>query len=209
MKTLMIIDVHKEFAKVLARVMNSTEGDYVIQQVKSGKDAIKQIEANPDAIDMILLGLEEEKGVSSGLKYARYIRKFHPEIQILACSMYTTGALINRVQKLNLHGYIDKGASMEEFILALGKLSKSEVYFSAKHRQLVKEYFEMLKNRKAPFLSTEEWALIQLLKRGLSFDAIAKELKRNTEWIDMQFRYLLNKFQVTTRWDLILATEKK
>ena len=208
MKKIIIVDVHKAFANLLSRGLDEGNNQYTIQQIPSGKEAIKLLSITPDLIDIILLCLEEKKGRQSGLKYARYIQKHHTKVSILPYSMFTSGALLHQVQNMQLQGYVDKSAPISVFREAVDTISKSRRYFSFPHQKLVDEYRKMLTNQNKVQLSPEEWDLIHLLKRGLSIHAIAKELHRSSEWIGLQFDYLLSRFQVNTRWDLILATEK-
>ncbi|MBI5048650.1 MAG: response regulator [Deltaproteobacteria bacterium] len=120
-KTIIVADDSAFFRVKLSDVL--TEAGHRVRIVKDGAELIKEIQINPNGIDMILLDLQMPNidgfGALEWINNNGLKGKFH----ILAISgVYETAQIIDRLKKHGVEGLMTKAYTPEEIIFRVNKI---------------------------------------------------------------------------------------
>ncbi len=120
-KTIIVADDSEFFRVKLSDVL--TEAGHKVRIVKDGAELIKEIQINPNGIDMILLDLQMPNmdgfGVLEWIKNNGLSGKFH----ILSITgVYETAQVIDRLKELGAEGLMTKAFTPEEIVFRVNKI---------------------------------------------------------------------------------------
>lgn len=116
----------------------------------------------------------------SGIELCRQIKLVHPEVPVLALSMYGDKAHIASALEAGVSGYILKNTGQEELVEALLKLRSGGMFFSNEvSTEMLKTFSEPKKEQeKEPEfkLTTRETEIVKLISKELSNAEIGEQL---------------------------------
>ena len=126
MSTLALIDDHSLLRNGLASLLKNL-GHNILFEADNGKDFIEKL--NPKSIpDLVLLDINMPE--MDGYETAQWIRSNHPDIKVLALSMYDNEMAIIRMLKCGARGYILKDSEPIELKAAIDDVMKKGFYYS-------------------------------------------------------------------------------
>jgi two-component system, NarL family, invasion response regulator UvrY len=201
-----LIDDHNLFRKGMTELINGFPGCKVISEANNGQDFIKNL--NPDELPEVVL-LDVNMPRMDGYQTADWLRQHHPDIKVLALSMFGDENAIIQMLKAGAKGYILKDAEPSELQTAIQTLMQKGFYLSelvsgtllnSIHRQedvskpavLHKE----LNARETEFL---RWAVSEL-----TYKEIADEMCVSTRTVDGYRETLFDKLHVKSRVGLVM-----
>ena len=122
-----LADDHSLIRKGLVELINSFDNYEVLFHVGNGQDLIDRIEAGtlPD-IAMLDVNMPRKDGYET----ASWLKTHHPDIRILALSMYDDETAIIRMLKNGAKGYIFKDAEPRELNEALDAIMTRGYHYS-------------------------------------------------------------------------------
>ncbi len=107
---ILVVDDEENVLDFLKEVVESQ--GYSFSSARSGREAMDKIkEARPNLVllDVVMPGLD-------GLEVLRLIREEDKELPVVMLTAYGTSERIKEAMKLNISGFIPKGASVKEAV---------------------------------------------------------------------------------------------
>ena len=126
MAKIVLTDDHALLRNGLAGLLQNI-GHTVLFEADNGKDFISKLQLN-DLPDVVLLDINMPE--MDGYETAQWIKESHPDIKILALSMYDNEASIIRMLKCGAKGYILKDSEPAELKAAIDALISKGYYYS-------------------------------------------------------------------------------
>jgi DNA-binding NarL/FixJ family response regulator len=121
-----VVDDHDLVRMGLVRLLGDAEGIEVVREGASGEDAIRLAkEVEPDVImmDVRMPGI-------GGIEATRKIHRQFPDIRIIAVTVCGDDPFPARLLQAGAAGYLTKGASSEEMVLAVRTVVAGQKYLA-------------------------------------------------------------------------------
>ena len=122
-----VVDDHILLRNGLANLIRSFDQYDVIFEADNGKDFLSKLDKNA-LPDIVLMDINMPE--MDGYETALWLKRNHPEVKVLALSMYDNENAIIRMLKSGAKGYILKDIDPSEFRVALDALLRKGYYYS-------------------------------------------------------------------------------
>ena len=122
-----VVDDHILLRNGLANLIRSFDQYDVIFEADNGKDFLSKLDKNA-LPDIVLMDINMPE--MDGYETALWIKRNHPDVKVLALSMYDNENAIIRMLKSGAKGYILKDIDPSEFRVALDALLRKGYYYS-------------------------------------------------------------------------------
>jgi DNA-binding NarL/FixJ family response regulator len=197
-----LVDDHILLRNGLANLIRSF-GEYtVLFEADNGNDLIQQLQ--PRLIpDIVLLDINMD-----GYATSMWLNRNHPEIKIVALSMYDTDNSILRMLKNAIKGYILKDIDPSELKLALESVISKGFYYS---KMVTGKLFHSINTIDVPghrrhrfTLNHRELEFLKLVCTECTYKEIAEKMFLSPRTIDGYRDTLFEKLNVKTRVGLVL-----
>lgn len=207
MANIVLTDDHNLLRNGLAELVKNL-GHTVLFEADNGKHFIEKL--NPAALpDIVLLDINMPE--MDGYETAQWIKTNHPDIKVLALSMYDNEMAIIRMLKCGARGYILKDSEPAELRAAVEALMSKGFYYSdlvsgkLMHAiNKMEDSSDGLKNL-VP-LSDRETDFLKYSCTELTYKEIADKMFVSPRTIDGYRDALFEKLQVKTRVGLVMYT---
>lgn len=170
----LIVDDHTLFRQGLRKLLEAYAGVQVIGEASNGKEAIAKVdEISPD---LVLMDIKMPR--MDGIEAIRFIKKKHPELNILALSMYEDAEYVLKAVNAGANGYMQKNISADRLVDAIQQLhegNKSPVYLAVDSK-ILQEVISGAGVGKDKILSSQEKEVLRLMADGNSNKQIADRL---------------------------------
>lgn len=123
-----LVDDHKLFREGLTFVISQMEGFEVVGEASNGKDFLEMIDNLH--VDIVLMDIQMP--VLDGISATAKALEMHPDIKIIALTMFSEEEYINMMIHAGVSGYVLKDSGKDELAAALKKVVTGEKYFSKK-----------------------------------------------------------------------------
>ena len=202
-----IVDDHNLLRKALAKLISSFDNYSVLFEGDSGRE-IKNKIGQHIVPDIILLDVNMPD--MDGYETVRWLHKNHPQVKVLALSMFSDENTIIRMLRLGAKGYILKNIEPEELKLALDSIMKKDFYLSdyisgkiisGLHKDLGNPDDEVL-------LSDKEKEFLRLVCSELTYKDIADKMFVSHRTVDNYRNTLFDKLKVRSRVGLVMYAIK-
>lgn len=204
--SVVLVDDHVLLRNGLANLIRSF-GEYaVLFEAGNGHDFIRQLK--PRALpDIVLLDINMPD--MDGYETALWIKRHHPEIKILALSMYDTDNSIIRMLKNGVKGYILKDSDPAELKMALESVINKGFYYSEMVTGKLIHTINTLdipdhQARHVLTLNDRELEFLKLACTECTYKEIAEQMYLSPRTIDGYRDTLFEKLNVKTRVGLVL-----
>lgn len=173
---LILVDDHQMLLDGLSSLLRSEKRFDIVGISNQAKQAMELITSTHPDIVITDINMPEINGV----ELTRMIKKFHPEIKVLALSMHGERSAISEMLEAGISGYILKNTGKEELVNALLKIFNGGLFFSDEITS------EMMKSiaAKSPI---EEETKIRLTEREIEIVKLIAAEKSNLEIAEMLF----------------------
>jgi two-component system invasion response regulator UvrY len=201
-----LADDHVLLRNGLAGLVETLEGYSVLLQADNGKDLMDRIEKN-EIPDLVLLDINMP--VKDGYETAQWLKQNHPDIKILALSMYDNEQAIIKMLRYGARGYLLKDTHPKEFKTALDAVMNKGFYYSEMvtgklihavntmdEPETGKNVFSKLNERETEFL--------KLACTEMTYKEIADKMILSPRTIDGYRDALFEKLNIKTRVGLVM-----
>ncbi|MDO9376057.1 MAG: response regulator transcription factor [Bacteroidota bacterium] len=179
---IVLVDDHALLRTGLAGLVNSFSNYIVSYEANNGRRLIEQINTKP--IPSVVL-LDINMPEMDGYETCKWLRNNHPEIKVLALSMYDNENAIIKMFKAGASGYILKDCEPRELYTALNDLVEKGFHYS----EMVTG--KLIHNINSLDDNTETNATIKLNERELNFLKLA--------CTELTYREIADKMNVSPR----------
>ena len=185
-KNIIVIDDHPVVRSGIRAILSLDPALNVCCEAGSEAEAIAQLTALPEPVDLIVLDLSLSN--ESGLSLFRRLLNMRPNLRILIFSLHDEMVYAEKVIKAGTHGYLMKGESSNKLLEAIHHILNGNIYVSeAMHDILLKNMQHNSKANTPEELNSftkNELIILELLAEGQTRNQIANHLNRSVKTID-------------------------
>jgi two-component system, NarL family, invasion response regulator UvrY len=209
MANIVLTDDHSLLRNGLAELVK-TQGHTVLFEADNGSDFIKKLDAaNLPHIVLMDINMPE----MDGFETTQWLKQNHPEVRVLALSMYDNETSIIRMLKCGARGYILKDSEPAELREAIAALMDKGFYYSdlvsGKLMHAINNMDDETDNLKnlAP-LNDRETDFLKYACTEMTYKEIADKMFVSPRTIDGYRDALFEKLHVKTRVGLVMYSIK-
>jgi two-component system, NarL family, invasion response regulator UvrY len=199
-----LVDDHILLRNGLANLIRNF-GDYdVLFEANNGKQLLAQLDCGIIP-DIVLLDINMPE--MDGYETAAWLKLHHPDIKVLALSMYDKGRPVIRMLEHGARGYILKDCEPPELRAALSAVLNKGYYYS---ETVTSKLIHNINQSDGPVcrdhtaLSEKETKFLRLICQELTYKEIADAMYLSPRTIDGYREVLFEKLQVKTRVGLVI-----
>jgi two-component system, NarL family, invasion response regulator UvrY len=205
-----VADDHILLRNGLAQLINSFDGYKVLIEADNGKHLLDKLDKN-NLPDLILLDINMP--VKDGFETAQWFKVNHPDIKILALSMYDNEPSIIKMMRNGARGYLLKDTDPSEFKTALHAVMNKGFYYSelvtGKLIHAVHSMDDSPQNRTSYIkLNERETEFLKLACTEMTYKEIADKMNLSPRTIDGYRDALFEKLELKTRVGLVVYAIK-
>jgi DNA-binding NarL/FixJ family response regulator len=203
-----IVDDHNLFRKGLIKLINLGDKDNrysILFEAENGNDMIEKLDAK--FLPHIIL-MDIDMPDFDGFETVDWLRKYHPDINILVVSMFETEEPIMRMIRMGVKGYLSKDIEVEDMHQALEAIANKGFYYSDLVSGIMAQSIQAnngeakTKNGAVYSLTENEREFIKLACTELTYAQIADEMNLSPKTIDGYRESVFRKLKVKTRVSL-------
>ncbi|HEU4470433.1 MAG TPA: response regulator transcription factor [Flavisolibacter sp.] len=200
-----LADDHVLLRNGLANLLEDLEYE-VVFQADNGKDLIRRME-NENRPDLVLMDINMPQ--MDGYETTAWLRRHHPDIRVLALSMYDDENAIIRMLRSGAKGYILKDSDPSELKAALqAVLAKGFYQSELVTGKLIYSMNQLDLNggalKEVAGLSDRELEFLKLVCTELTYKEIADQMHLSPRTIDGYRDALFEKLHIKSRVGLVL-----
>jgi two-component system response regulator NreC len=201
---LLLVDDH-EIVRAGLRMLFLAEPDMeIVGEAGSGTDAIRAVaELHPDVVlmDVAMPGM-------NGIEATRRIKSAHPEMAILALTMYEEEQYFFEMLNAGASGYIPKRAAPDDLVSAIRVVSQGNVFLYASLARFLLHEVLPAHDAKADASESEELTprereVLTHIAEGKTNREIADVLVISPKTVDRHRENIMQKLNLHSRVDLV------
>ena len=124
-----IADGQNIMCRIIRYVLRDEPDFDIVGEASDDIEAVKLVaQLAPDVVIMDI-GIPE----ISGIEATHLVREFHPDVKLIVCSTYSTGAVIQRMLDAGAVGYVAKRSIGQDLCGAIRVVLKGDVYLSPEY----------------------------------------------------------------------------
>lgn len=194
-KKLILVDDHELFIEGLIQMIEQEDDLEVINTYTNGLQAVEQVPRHEE-LDLLLMDLDMP--IMNGLKASKELKAKRPDLPIVILSMHHEKAIVQKLIRQGVNGYILKSSSKKEFIQGIRAVLGGIKFYSTQLTEgLIKEekvLSESQNSLKALAMLTErEIEVLKLLAEGHTSKEIADRLSLSSQTVDGYRKSLIKK----------------
>ncbi len=202
---IVLVDDHALLRTGLAGLVNSFSNYIVSYEANNGRRLIEQINTKP--IPSVVL-LDINMPEMDGYETCKWLRNNHPEIKVLALSMYDNENAIIKMFKAGASGYILKDCEPRELYTALNDLVEKGFHYSemvtGKLIHNINSLDDNTETKATIKLNERELNFLKLACTELTYREIADKMNVSPRTIDGYRDDLFEKLNLKTRVGLVM-----
>lgn len=184
---ILLVDDHELVRTGIAALLNSADDVAVVGVAQSGEEAVEQVGIL--SADVVLMDINMP-GIG-GVEACRRILLRDPSVKIIAISVYNDGPIPQQLLKIGVMGFVSKGSSVEEMLLAVRKVMTGKRYLCTEVANNM-ALQSLPGTMESPFakLSQREAEVVTLILQGKSIQEMAEMLVLSDKTVNT-YRYRL------------------
>lgn len=198
-----IADDHTLLRKALAKLITSFDNYTVLFEADNGKE-IKNKITQHIVPDVILLDVNMPE--MDGYETASWLYRYHPQIKVLALSMFSDEKTIIKMLRLGAKGYILKNIDPDELKNALDSVVKKNFYLSEyiSGKIISGLHKDVDRQEESVALTEKEKEFLKLICSEITYKDIAAKMYVSPRTVDEYRNHLFEKLKVKSRIGLVM-----
>lgn len=200
---LLLVDDHEIVRAGLRMLLQAEEDMEVVGEASGGAEAVRLVaELLPDVVvmDISMPGI-------SGIEATRQIKKAHPQVALLALTMYEDEAYFFQMLAAGACGYIPKRAAADDLVTAIRVVSRGYTFLYPSVARLLVEDLAQRRDlgndrRRSPLTPREE-EVLKLIAEGYSSREIAETLVISCKTVERHRENIMHKLNLHNRVALV------
>ena len=191
----LLADDHDLFRAGIRSLLEKVEGIEVAGEAGTGREALRQIRANPPDIVLMDILMPELNGLDAA---ARVVANF-PNVRVIMLSMNAAEEFVLQSLRAGAAGYLLKNVSPVEFELAIKAVARGETYLSsAVSKPVMEGYVKRVGGQGDSLarLTLRQREVLQLVAEGCSTKEIAKKLNLSAKTVEMHRSQLMSALDI-------------
>lgn len=203
-----IVDDHTLFRQGLVSLLTDSGKVNVIFDAENGQDMIRKLPRQP-LPEVILMDITMPQ--MDGYESTKWIKENHPQIKVLALSMFEEDKPIIGMLKSGAGGYMLKQSRSSDLLDAITSIAKQSYYMndlvSGKLLRNIQDN-QVIKTQQVE-VNTNELRFLELCCSDLTYKQIADMMNLSPHTIDNYREALFQKFGTKSRTGLVIAALKQ
>lgn len=207
MITVALVDDHRLLRSGLSNFIKTSPDMEVLFEADNGVEMQDRIAARGKP-DVILMDINMP--LMDGYDATRWLHGYHPDIRVIALSMYDGEECIIRMLRCGARGYLLKDAEPAELIRAIRETHQNGFYYTpvvSKHIAHILHESEQDK-KSSNSLTEREIELLQFMASELTYKEIADKMFLSPKTIEGHREKICDKLQIKTRVGLVMYAMK-
>jgi DNA-binding NarL/FixJ family response regulator len=193
-----IVDDHTLFRDGVASLMGEFEELQVVFEAENGEHMQQMLTRHPQP-QVILMDINMP--VMDGYLATKWIKDHHPQIKVLALSMFEDDKAVIRMIKSGAGGYVLKESKPRELLEAIKTINNKGVYIN---EMVSGKLIRTIAEDGSPDLSRKEFEFLRLCCSELTYKEIADKMFVSPRTVDNYRESLFQKLSLKTRTGLVL-----
>jgi DNA-binding NarL/FixJ family response regulator len=190
---ILLADDHPVILNGISMMLEDVPTIQLRHKVQNGQELKTALQRTPVAVALLDINMGEE----SGLDLCRWINREHPQVKVIAFTMYDEAAMVDAMIRAGAYGYLLKEAEKEEIIEAIQVVHAGGLYFKGKIGQFLKGIRkESPIDQPAPQISRREKEVLHYIMQELTNPEIAEKLAISPATVKSHRKSLLRKLEV-------------
>lgn len=207
-KTVVIVDDHILVAKAIASLIDQMDKYEVLHEAENGLLFVEWLKKRKNMPDIVLLDINMPK--MNGYETATWLKNNHPEILVIALTMFNDEPSIINMIKAGVSGYLLKDIHPVELEKALDFVIEKGFYYS---EWVANRLIRTITDDGTPGqlntkLTEKERHFLTLVCSEMTYKEIAHEMKLSTRTVEGYRDQLFTKLNVKSRVGLVLYAIK-
>lgn len=204
---LLLVDDHRLITDGLYRILDDEPMIGSIFIAHNGLEAVDAVTNN--IIDCVIMDINMPE--LNGIDAAKRIKEKDPSVKIIAVSMLSDPAIVNKMLKAGASGFIHKDTGKSELLLAVRKVMEGERYISSEISDNLIAYLtnsDITENEK--HLTPREMEIVRYIAEGMTNREIAEKLFLSVATVHTHRKNILAKLHLKNTAALVkYAAENK
>ena len=204
---MILADDHAVFRYGLRTLLASSEGVDVVGEASTGEEAVSlTLRLTPDVV-LMDLDMPGEGGVEA----IRRITAAHPEVGVVAVTMYEDEDSVFAAVRAGARGYVIKNAEAAEVVRMVRAVAEGDVRFGPSVAEKVLGFLSspgLAKSAAFPGLTAREVEVLDLVAAGKTNTEIARRLSVSPKTVRNNVSAILTKLGVANRAKAIVRARE-
>ncbi|MBD1362335.1 response regulator transcription factor [Mucilaginibacter sp. ZT4R22] len=202
-----IVDDHTLFRQGLVGLLTESGRINVVFDASNGADMIQKIAKHP--LPSVVL-MDITMPIMDGYESTKWLKQNHPDINVLALSMFEEDKPIIEMLKSGAGGYMLKQSKVADLVNAIAGINEHSFYIN----ELVSgKLLRNIQNKQAvkndySDLNANELRFLELCCSDLTYKQIADQMNLSPHTIDNYRESLFQKFETKSRTALVISALK-
>jgi len=203
-----IVDDHTLFRQGLVSLLTDSGKINVIFDAENGQDMIQKLPRHP-LPEVILMDITMPQ--MDGYESTKWIKEKHPQIKVLALSMFEEDKPIIGMLKSGAGGYMLKQSRASDLVDAITGIAKQSFYLNelVSGKLLRNIQSSQPVNAQQIEVNANELKFLELCCSDLTYKQIADMMNLSPHTIDNYREALFQKFETKSRTGLVIAALKQ
>ena len=196
-----IVEDIDEIREALATLVRDTDELFCVHMFTNAEDALATLMHHP--MDVVMMDIHLP-GIN-GIECVRQLKKMHPQMQFLMCTIFQDDENIFNALKAGASGYLLKGDEPQKIISSIKEIHAGGSPMNAQIARRIIETFQHHQEhvKMQAVLTKREYELMNLLSKGYRYKEIADQLFISIETVRKHINNIYGKLHVQSRMEAV------